>query len=69
MKEVYIVKVKRDSNGNPRYAVDLRYYPECKNIGKAKKGDSGVRIFQSYNVQKRLEDCFNEKVEVRVLNY
>lgn len=67
MKEVYVVKAKRDSNGNPRYAVDLQYYPECAKIGRAKK-DSSVRIFQSYNVQHDLQQCFDEKIEVKVLN-
>lgn len=68
MKEVYVVKIKRDSNGNPRYAVDLQYFPECKDLGKAKKGNDDVRVFQSHNVKYDLQECFDEEIEVRILN-
>lgn len=68
MKEVYVVKIKNDVNGISRYAVDLQHYPECGEIGKAKRGKNWVRIFQSQNVERTLQDYFNEKIEVKVLS-
>ena len=67
MREVFINRIKNDVNGNPRYAIDLNYYPECVDLGKAKRNANWIRVFSSYNVEKTLQDCFDEKIQVNII--
>ena len=68
MKQVFVVKMKNDINGNPRFAIDTSYYPECGNLGKPKRNANWIRIFNSYNVEKTLKDCFNEPIEICIIS-
>ena len=69
VKEVVVTKAKRDRNGNPRYTIDLASYPECEKLGKAKKNNPYVRIFQAYasNLRATLSPYFCEPISIKVI--
>ena len=70
VKEVVVVEAKRDKNGNPRYVIDLAFYPECLELGRPKKTNPHVRIFQAYasNLRATLSPYFCEPISIKVMS-
>ena len=68
MKQVFVVKVKNDVNGNPQYIIDLSYYPDCKDLGKKVRNKGWLRKFSSYNLEETLKKYIDGEFEVCIIS-
>jgi len=68
MRVIGVKRINSDINGNPRYEIDIKKYPECGEIGRKKRMSDTYRIFSAYSLPYELQPFFDEEIRVELIN-